>query len=126
MNNVSDVAQLVDAYIATRTQRLAADKIAAKYKEEESALKKRLIEIAIAAKTKSLGGSVGTVNYDRSNKPTVTDWPKLYEYIKAHDAFDLLQKRLGEGAVEERWEDGIVIPGVSTFPVDNLTISGAK
>jgi hypothetical protein len=38
----------------------------------------------------------------------------------------LLQKRIGEKAVEERWEDGISVPGVVTFPVDNLTVVGLE
>jgi O-methyltransferase involved in polyketide biosynthesis len=124
MNEIAASAELVDAYITKRSERLLADKVAEKLKKEETDLQKKLIEICIAAKAKALGGSKGVVNYARENKPTVISWEKLYEYIKEHDAFELLQRRLGEGAVVERWEDGIVIPGVATFPVDKLTISG--
>ncbi len=123
-NELAASAALVDAYIAKRTERLLADKVAENLKKEETELQKKLIEICIASGTKALGGSKGVVNYARENKPTVMNWEKLYEYIKEHDAFELLQRRLGEGAVAERWEDGIVIPGVGTFPVDKLTISG--
>ncbi len=124
MTEIAEITKLVDAYIIKTAERLAADKVAKKLKNEENALKKQLIDIAIASDAKSLGGSRGTLNYDRKNKPTVCDWDALYTYIRQFGAFELLQKRLSEGAVTERWEDKIVVPGVTTFPVDDFTISG--
>ncbi len=125
-NQIAASAALVDQYIAKRTERLLADKVAKKLAEEESVLKKALIDICLKAGAKALGGTKGVVNYERDNKPTVVDWDKLYEYITEHGAFELLQRRLGETAVTERWEDGVTVPGVSTFPVDKLTISGKE
>lgn len=124
MSTIEETSRLVDDYIRKRTERLLAAKVAEKLEEEEKALKKQLLQIAIDGKAKSLGGTLGTLNYSRVNKPTVTDWEALYAYIKEFGAFELLQKRIGEKAVEERWEDDIVVPGVGTFPVDNFTISG--
>lgn len=126
MNEVASVSSLVDQYISKRTERLLADKAAKKLAEEEGALKAQLIKICIDSKTKALGGSKGVVNYERKQKPTVTNWEALYQYITENNAFELLQRRLGESAVIERWEDEIVIPGVGTWPVDNLTISGKE
>lgn len=124
MNAVDKTGELVDRYIKTKVQRLKAQAEVTKLEEQEKNLKKLLIEIAISAKVQSLGGSIGTVNYKRHMKPKVEDWEKLYEYIMKHGAFELIQRRIGEKAVEERWEDGIVIPGVVKFPIDDLTISG--
>lgn len=124
MTDLANLTQLVDAYIAKRIDRLLADKAAALLKAEENQLKKNLLEIRAASGAKSLGGTLGTLNWHRKNKPIVENWGALYAYIKQYDAFELLQRRIGEKAVEERWEDGIVIPGVTTFPVDDLTIVG--
>lgn len=126
MNEVANASALVDAYILKRAERLTADKVAEKLKKEETELQKALIDICIKGGAKALGGSKGVVNYERTNKPTVTDWEKLYQYIREHNAFELLQRRLGEGAVTERWDDDITIPGVGTWPVDKLTISGKE
>lgn len=123
-NQIAASAALVDAYILKRSERLLADKVAENLKKEETALQKQLIDICIKGGAKALGGTKGVVNYERDNKPTVVDWEKLYTYIRENNAFELLQRRLGEKAVEERWEDDISIPGVGTFPVDKLTISG--
>ncbi len=124
LSTVSETSQIVDAYIRKREERLLADRVADKLKEEENELKKRLVTIAIDGKAKTLGGSLGAVNYKREEKPVVTDWPALHDYIWERRAFDLLHKALTTAAVLERWEDGIRIPGVGTWPVDNLTISG--
>jgi hypothetical protein len=123
MNALIEVTKLVDAYIIKKAERLKADREAGKLKDEENALKKTLLEICVASGAKSLGGSKGTLNHQRKDKPTVSDWPAFYAYMAQHEAWELLQKRLGEAAVQERWEDGIVIPGVTTFPVDDFTIS---
>lgn len=124
MIDLADVAKLVDAYVTKKAERLKADQAAAALKEEETALKSLLLKIAIDSKAKSLGGTIATLNYHRKNKPKVDNWDKFYAYIKEHDAWDLLQKRAGEKAIEERWEDNIVIPGVVTFPVDDFTVVG--
>lgn len=126
VSTVESTSILVDQYIRKRAERLKSAQETERLDAEEKALKKQLIEIAIAGKAKTLGGSVGAVNYSRTDKPKVEDWDKFYAYIAQFGAWELLQKRIGEKAVEERWEDGIAIPGVVTFPVDNLTIVGAK
>lgn len=124
MVDVTDAGALVDAYIYKKAERLAADKKAEALKEEETALKSKLIAICIDGKVKSVGGHVGAVNYKRTNKPRAENWNKIYEYIYTYKAFELMQKRISEGAVIERWEDDITIPGVIAFPVDDLTIVG--
>lgn len=124
VSTIEKTAALVDMYIRTRAARLKSQQETTKLEEEEKNLKRLLIEIAIASKVISLGGSVGVVNYRRNFKPKVEDWDLVYGYISKHGAFELLQKRLGEKAVEERWEDSIAIPGIVKFPVDDLTISG--
>jgi hypothetical protein len=40
-----------------------------------------------------------------------------------HGAWDIMQKRLTQTAIDLRWEDGVSIPGVEAFPVDDLSIS---
>jgi hypothetical protein len=56
----------------------------------------------------------------------VNDWEEVYKYIKANDAFDLLQRRLTETAVKLRWDDGIRLPGIETLRVYDVSISGVS
>lgn len=67
-------------------------------------------------------GKVGRVKVTVKVKPTVEDWPSLYAHIKKTGSFELLQKRLGEAAVKERWDDKKEIPGVGRFNAVGLSV----
>ena len=56
----------------------------------------------------------------RKQKPFISDWAALNNYIREHDATDLLQKRLTESAVKLRWEDGVAVPGVGVMDEEKL------
>jgi hypothetical protein len=114
--------QLIDNWGAARIARLAQQKVVDALEVSEKKLKAQVIAQMIEAKQTSTGGQKYGANYTRKEKPTTGDWSKLYAYIKENDAFDLLQKRLTETAVAARWEDGIEIPGVVKFPVDDITM----
>lgn len=122
----SEMGELADLYAAKRQERIQAGKVAKKLEDEENQLKGELMNAMIKDKMAAVGGRVSVVNIKTTDEPTVTDWPKLYEFIKEHDAFDLLHRRLTGTAVKLRWEDDITVPGIGTFPVSKLTVSGAK
>lgn len=114
--------QPIDNWGAARIARLAQQKVVDALEVEEKKLKAKVIQAMIDAKQTSTGGQRYGANYSRKEKPTAGDWSKIYKWIAENDAFDLLQKRLTEKAVEARWEDGIEIPGVVKFPVDDVTM----
>lgn len=123
-SKVSDptLQQLIDAWGTARVTRLAEQKIVDRLEETEKKLKAQVIAKMKTAKVTSLGGQKYGANFKSKDKPTTGDWQKLYTYIKEHDAFDLLQKRLTETAVEARWEEGEEIPGIVKFPVEDITM----
>lgn len=47
--------------------------------------------------------------------PQVNDWDVFYAYVKKHDAFELLQRRIGVAAWRERLEAKELVPGVEPF-----------
>lgn len=53
-------------------------------------------------------------------------WNKIYAFIKKTDSFDLLQRRLHEGAVKARWDDGQQIPGVVQFIKKDVKLGDAE
>ena len=71
----------------------------------------------------AMGGKMGVVKLHESIEPIAEDWPKTWAFIKEHDAFELLHKRLTVTAVKERWEHGEEIPGVGRVPKYSLTVS---
>lgn len=65
----------------------------------------------------SIATDYGTIYQDIDFKSSCSDWGSLFEYIKEHDAFDLLEKRLGKLAIKKFIEDneGRLPPGVNVF-----------
>lgn len=120
------IANLADTWFKLRADRLAKDKEAAALKKDENAAKEALIKSLLAQKATGIGGSTVNVSLKTKKKPIVNDWPVLHAYIRETGEFDLLQKRIGEGAVAERWEEGIEIPGVVSFDVDDISYSAVK
>lgn len=112
-------ADLLSQY---REERLEADRHAAELKQRENALQSHII----ANLDKSSNGAVGkthTVRVVTDIKPAVEDWDAFYEYVRKNKAFDLLQKRLGERAVQDRWDNEEEIPGVGTFTVVKVSLT---
>lgn len=124
MNISSHLPDVVNAYIAMRAQRLQADKVAASLKEQEELLKEHLIVSFRSQGVSALGGKAGTVKMKITEEPNPENWTQIYEYIKEHDAFELLHKRLGSEAVKELWAEGIEVPGVGKREVAKLSVSG--
>lgn len=122
------LGMLADEFHEARIARLAADKVAAALKTEESRLEATLIDQMIKQESTACGGKKLKVSIpaEPDYKPTVKDWDKVYEYILKTKDFSLLHKRIGEGAVAERWEAGENVPGVEKFPVYKLSRSEIK
>jgi hypothetical protein len=51
---------------------------------------------------------------------------EVYDYVKEHDAFDILFRRLNEKAIMDRREQGEEVPGLDWFPVASLSVSRSK
>jgi hypothetical protein len=123
----NELGQLADFYHSTRIKRLAADKVAAALKTDESGAESLLIEQMHSQEITAAGGKFLRVGLSEPDYvPAVKDWGKYYEFIKQNDAFELLERRPGKAACRERWDNGIDIPGVEKFPVYKLTRNEVK
>lgn len=123
MSEVTKYAQLADSYVETRNRRLAAQRQVDEIEKEEKKMKAQLIAAFKEHNFRAIGGARCTITHRIKNTATATDWEQVHTFIKENDAWDLMQRRLTQKAVELRWEDGIHIPGISAFPVDDLSIS---
>ena len=120
------LADTADLYWAKRTERLAADKVAAALAAEESKAKATLIEQFMLQDITAIGGKTVRLAIKKDFVPAVKDWAALYAYIKDNNAFELLEKRPGRLACKERWEHGEIIPGIEQFPSYSLSKEGVK
>lgn len=121
------LGELADLYTAKRTERLAADKVAAALKADESAAEAMLIEQMRSQEVTACGGKTIRLALSAPDYvPAVKDWDKYYAYILSTKDFSLLERRPGKAACRERWDDGISIPGVEKFPVYKLSRNEVK
>jgi hypothetical protein len=99
------------------------DKIA----KQEAAIEAYLIEKLPADDADGIVGKVAKVVIRSSSHPIVLDgrWDEIYKWIKKHDAFDLLQRRLNSKAVQERWDNKVRIPGLGTFKSKKVSVTKA-
>lgn len=115
--------ELMDAWGTARVARLAEQKKVDALEDKEKKLKAKLIAAMKEAKMTSGKGQKYGANYTSKDMPTAGDWPKIYAWIAANDAFDILHKRLTTTAIEARWEDGVEIPGIVKLPVDEINMT---
>lgn len=114
--------QLIDAWGDARTARLEAQRTVDQLEKGEKELKALVIAGMKFQKMSSCGGQRRGANYKAKQVPTAGDWRKIYDWIKENDAFDILHKRLTDTAIKAREEDGIIIPGIVTIEVDDITM----
>ena len=124
--DLAELGKLADRLDAARIARLAADKIAASLKSDETELKTLLITEMEGAGLSSVGGKIAVINRSIRTRAIAGDWPLIHEYIRENDAFDLLHKRLTDSAIILRKEDGVDIPGVSLMDYSYITFAKAK
>ena len=114
---------LIDNLYALSTERLEVEGKVEEMKSKERALRE---EIAKALTESGVNGATGQVANARKTSKTVAtvkDWGLLWQYIKDHDAFDMVQRRCNDAAYRERLEAGEQVPGVEPFVVEDLSIT---
>jgi len=113
-----------DKLYQIKQKRLDAQKIVDAFAAEESALKNHIIENLPKSDASGIAGKLARVTVVTKEVPQVTDWDALYKYVVKTKDFSLLQRRVGDAAIKERWEAGKEVPGVGHF--NAVTVSMNK
>lgn len=117
-----NIEEMCRHYTEARAARLEADKVAAALQKEENTIKAQIFE---ALEDQGRDGCI-TNGYVYSvvetQKPSPADWGAIYTFIVENNAFELLQKRLSDSAVKERWDSGENVPGVVEVTLRNLSV----
>lgn len=118
-----DLGTAIDRLYALRATRLEAEKAIKTMKADELSLRITIKQLLDAASLEGGRGQQASASIINSTEPTAKDWPAIYAYIQENDAFDMLQRRLSATAVKDRWESGIVIPGIEKFDTWDLSLT---
>lgn len=119
-----------DKLFEVREARLAQQKIVDALKADETLLQNHIIDNL----AKGDAGAVGKhhkVVVKTEDVPQVKDWESFYAYVKANNAFDLLQRRINPAAVKDREEALLenkraknkTIPGIEKFKAVKLSLT---
>lgn len=117
------LGEAADLLYKTKGLRLAAQKVVEELAEKETALKEHIIAELPKSKASGVAGRLARVTVSNKEVQQVEDWDAFYKYVKKHDAFELMQRRLAVGAVEERIANGEKLPGVKAFNVPQVSIN---
>ncbi len=112
-----------DKLFELRNKRLAEQKKVDEIAAEETALKNHIIENLPKSEASGVAGKLARVTVVTKQIPQVKDWDAFYKYVKKTGSFDLMQKRLTDAAIKERWEAGKEIPGVEHFNAVSVSIN---
>jgi len=119
----ADQGLCVDLLYRARERRLEMQRETERVEKLESKIKEHFIETLSASST-GLAGRVARVQIELKAVPQIEDYEKFYAYVKKNNAFDLLQKRLNEGAAKERLEAGDgAKAGITVFRAKKVSIT---
>lgn len=118
------LATKADAFKELRDKRLALKhEVDALYQQEKD-LKHELIQFLQSADgVTGISGQLCHIKLRPKHTAQVENWDALYDHIRKTGEFELLQRRVGEGAVKERWDNGDVVPGVIDHKTDDLSVT---
>jgi hypothetical protein len=116
-----DINKLTRVYLKIRDTR---SQLTQQFNEKDKELKDQQLRIEAellrflqANSVDSVKSENATVYRQEELTPSASDWDALYSWIKEHDAFDALEKRVKKTFIKEYAEtnDGALPPGVSVY-----------
>lgn len=130
------LAQCADRLYQAREERYALNRQVKALEEEETELRERIIQELPKSQASGISGHIANAVIKMKTVPLVDDWPAVFtycaqEYMKHKrkgdgmemESFSILQRRLSSEAVNERWEAGVALPGVSSMDVKTVSIN---
>lgn len=120
------LGDVVDLLYRLREARLELNRKAEQVAEKERALRAELLSKMARARTSSARGEIASASRYARQIAVVKDPRKLIEYALKEDALDLLTVGAKAEACSERWNDGLVIPGVAPDQVIKISLTKVK
>ncbi len=123
---VGKLGKDIDKYLKLKAKITAANKAVKELESKASEMQSNLIELLEDRRLETFGTSIGSVKLQKKDTCIVKDWPKFYKYIIKNNAFELLQKRVGQTAYVEYRENGKKIAGTENMIKKALSIGRKK
>ena len=112
-----------DLLYETKARRLAAQKVVDELAKQESLLKDHLINTLPKGEASGVAGKLARVSIGTKEVFQVKDWDAFWKAFKKGRDEDLLQRRLSDSAVAERFDAGKQVAGVEPFKVVTVSLN---
>lgn len=117
------IGACADLIYKIREQRKKAQKVIDDFDAQEAVIREHIINTLPKSDTTGVAGKVARVMVITKTVCQVENWDKFYAYIKKTGAFELMQRRVSDGSVKERWDQKKNVPGVKPFLVPTLSVN---
>jgi len=121
------IGDIVDAMWRVREKRRSIAATEKELSSKQHRLELMLIQKLDEQKTTKGQGKLGGASIKTAVEPTATDWPSIWRWIKRHDDFGLLQKRLSPARYRElleKYPKGV--PGIAPFEKRSIHLTTVK
>jgi hypothetical protein len=123
------MAKLSDLMAMYRAELDRKDSLVVAHKAELAEVDDRLTRLSAAIKiTADKNGletvkvdGVGTATWKINRNVSIADSGEFFQYVKEHDRFDLLQKRISNTAALELYDQGNPVPGTTVYAESKLS-----
>lgn len=117
------IGACADRIYALRKLAADAQKKVDLLKEEEKAIREHVINKLPKSEASGVAGKSARVTVVEREVPCVEDWDAFWKSFRKSRDRDLLQRRLSDAAITERWEAGKQVPGVGKFKYKTLSVN---
>ena len=93
---MENVNQLVKVFLKIREKRAELARQDSELEEQQDMIEARLLEICKEIGTDGLKTELGTVSRSVKKRFWTSDWHSFYNFLKEHDAVELLEKRISQ------------------------------
>ena len=105
-----------------REQLSQANAVVKDLKDKETELCAEIQVLLDEQGTTRVSDGVSTLSLTYTDVPTVTDWDAVYDYIREHDAFYLLERRMSAAPFRELLGQGQQVPGTEVFSKPKISL----
>lgn len=128
LGDLIDAAYESREAVKARKKELDQDKKLAALTARRDELEKEIVARFEAERTTLAKGTIAKAYFTTDRLPRIDlengGWPKLFAWIKKHDAFDLFEKRLAKLATLDRLDRGDKIPAIQIQQERKLQLRG--
>ena len=115
-----------DELYRLREQRLEAQKAVDALAAQEARLRDHVIGELERQGATAVSGQTARAGVTFTQLGKVADWDAFYAHVRATGDFSLLQRRLNDGALRERWDAGETVAGVVPFAVPKVSLTKVR